>query len=199
MMHPHLRMISFMVIMGLIVSGFLVGMDVLTRDRIERNRAFRLQSAVLTANGHSFTLGNFADVFEENIDTIETDEITFYVDQASGNISFLVEGGGVWGPISAVMTLEPDFRTIVAVRVLSQEETPGLGGVVAETDYLAKYVGVVLDEEGGINITHSRTGADNEVDAITGGTRTSYEFQDMINATYAIARQAWAALGGNDE
>ncbi len=199
MMHPHVKIISFMVVLGLIVSGFLVGMDLLTRDRIERNQAYRLQAAILAANDYDFTIGNFAEVFEANIDTIETDEITFYVDQDSGNISFVIEGGGVWGPITAVMTLEPDFRTIVAMRVLSQEETPGLGGVVAEADYLAKYVGVILDPETGINITHNPTGADNEVDAITGGTRTSASFEWMINQRYQTAKQVWEDRGGDDE
>ncbi len=201
-MNPQVRILVFVAIMGMITSGMLVAMDLLTRDRIEENQAFSLYSAVLNANNHAHTTANFRDVFEEYIVESEIDGITFFEDTESGNVSFVVEGGGVWGPIGALITLESDLKTIVSVRILFQEETPGLGGVIADPQYLEKYQGVALDIENpssAIRITHNRTGNDNEVDAITGGTRTSNSFQTIFNTGYAAALEAWMNQGGENE
>ena len=200
-MHPHLRILVFVSILGLITSGMLVGMDLLTRDRIAENQVFSLYSAVLSSNEHAHTTANFRDVFEENIVETEIEGITFFEDINSGNVSFIVEGGGVWGPIIALITLESDLRTIVTIKILYQEETPGLGGVIADPQYLEKYEGVVLnleDPENGINITHNKTGADNEVDAITGGTRTSNSFETIFNSGYVEALELWLNQGGGN-
>jgi Na+-transporting NADH:ubiquinone oxidoreductase subunit C len=189
-MKQNLKLIVFVLILGLLTSGLLVGVDALTRDRIEQNKIAQLKAAVLDANRVSYNFGNIHSVFDDEIETIVIDELTFYLHTASGNVSYTFIGGGVWGPISGVVTLEDDFETIVAIKVLKQEETPGLGGIIAEAKYLANFVGIKMVPSLQIN-KDSSANQPNEVDAITGATRTSEAFEIIMNDQYDMYRAAW--------
>ncbi len=182
-MNQYVKMIIFVIFMGIFTSVLLVGVEVFTAERIEENQLANLYSAVLEANDETYTQANIADVFHDTIDVIEEDGLTLYVHVESGTISYRVEGQGVWGPIIGVVTLEPDFETIKRITILDQEETPGLGGVIEERDYLDTYVGKSLYP----SLTISRTADmddENEVDAIVGGTRTSGNFETIMNEEY---------------
>lgn len=186
----HLKLVLFVVILGAITSLLLLGMDQLTRDRIQANEEAEIKATLLNAYNIEYTYANIHDVFDEHVETREIDGLTFYLEEESGAVSFHFEGGGVWGPIVGIITLESDFETIVAIAVLQQEETPGLGGVVAEAPYLAKFVGAKLVPE--LNITKTPTAGElNEVDAITGATRTSNAFQNILNNAYAVHLDVW--------
>ncbi len=192
-MNQYIKMLVFVVFMGVFTSALLVGVELITAERIEANQEANLYMAILDANDVSYTQANIADVFESEIEIIEEDGLTFYVHRDSGSISYRIEGGGVWGPIIAIVTLEDDFETIKAIRILEQEETPGLGGVIEDRDYLANYVGKSMYPE--LNITHNADPDDpNEVDAIVGGTRTSNNFQDIMNEEYQRYREVFDTI-----
>ena len=193
-MNQYVRMFIFVLILGGITSILLLGMDALTAERIEANQNANLYAAILNSNDVEFTFGNINEVFEESITVKEADGLTFYIHGTSGNVSFVFLGGGVWGPIEGVLTLQSDFETIVAMKILQQEETPGLGGIIADPNYLAKYEGVSMVPE--IEITHSNQGQDNQVDAITGGTRTSASVEIILNNAYADHLAAWQNISG---
>jgi Na+-transporting NADH:ubiquinone oxidoreductase subunit C len=125
---------------------------------------------------------------------------TFYEDKASGTITFgfgPTFGGGVWGPIIGLLSLENDFTTIVRISVLQQEETPGLGGIVATRAYLdtfeGKTIGLGDDAISIIKDLDVLTAATNEVRSITGATRTSTQFDIILNNAYAAHRLVWEA------
>jgi Na+-transporting NADH:ubiquinone oxidoreductase subunit C len=189
-MKQNLKLIVFVLILGSLTSGLLVGMDALTRDRIIQNEAAQLKGAILSANEVSFNSANIHDVFDEVIEIIEVDGMTFYQHKTTLNVSYEYTGGGVWGPISGVVTLKSDFETIVKIAVLQQQETPGLGGIIAEAKYLANFVGIKMIPTLEINKDGSPN-KENEVDAITGATRTSEAFEIIMNHTYEVYRAAW--------
>ena len=189
-MNQYVKMILFVIILGTITSVLLLAGDYLTKDLIEENKAADLKSAILEANDIAYTFSNIHDVFEEKIDTIEIDGYTFYLDKASGSVSYLFEGGGVWRPIIGIITLESDFETILNVSILQQEETPGLGGVIAEPGYLSTFVGIKMIPQIEINKDTSAN-AENEIDAITGATRTSKAVELILNNAYAEHKTAW--------
>ncbi|HOI46890.1 MAG TPA: FMN-binding protein [Bacilli bacterium] len=193
-MKPYFRMIFFVLIMGAITSIFLVGMDALTKDRILANQEAELKSTILDAYNISYNLTNIHTVFDSSVTKETRDGITFYIDQVSGSVSYVFEGGGVWGPIIGVITLQNDFETIVKITILQQEETPGLGGVVAETQYLANFIGKKMLPS--IQIIKNATDSPNEVNAISGATRTSNAFANILNTSYASAKTAWDARNG---
>lgn len=189
-MKQNLKLMMFVLILGILTSGLLVGVDALTRDRIVQNQAAQLKSAILDANEISYNFGNIHDVFDEEIEVITVGELTFYEAKESKNVSYEYTGGGVWGPISGVITLNADFETIVAIKVLNQQETPGLGGIIAEAKYLANFVGIKMVPTLQIN-KDSSANLPNEIDAITGATRTSEAFEIIMNDNYVVYKAAW--------
>jgi Na+-transporting NADH:ubiquinone oxidoreductase subunit C len=188
----------FILILGTVTSVLLLGTYKLTEDRIALNADIKLRSAVLDGFGIAYTTSNINDIFESDVDVIEYESaegnITFYVDSISGAVSFEYSGGGVWDTITGVLTLESDLVTIRKVAVLEQAETPGLGGVVATDQYLANFEGILMTPQLEINKDDSDNAA-NEVDTITGATRTSKAFEDMLNSTYTYAMVVWEAQG----
>lgn len=194
-MKRYLNMVWFILILGTLTSVVFVGMEVWTRPLIDANAANELKSIVLSANDISFNTGNISSVFDENIETEKVGEYTFYVEKNSGRVSYQFSGGGVWGPIIGIITLENDKETIRQIRIMQQEETPGLGGVVADLKYLAKYVGIMIVPQIEVNIPDSAANKPNEVDSITGATRTSKAFEQILNDNYAERVSALAQIG----
>jgi Na+-transporting NADH:ubiquinone oxidoreductase subunit C len=200
-MKEYLRMIVFVLIMGILTSGLLVGMDALTAERIAENESADIKTTIMDAYGIAYTSTNLHEVFASSIDVVTSGDFTFYVDRISGSVSYEFIGGGVWGPISGVITLKSDFVTIQSIAVLDQEETPGLGGRIAEPDILGRFVDIVLDLDGveysagGIRFLEinkdTAANAANEIDSIAGATRTSDRFEIIFNTSYAAAKAAW--------
>jgi len=188
-----MKMLVFVLALAVGTSAVLLGMEELTADRIEANAEIELQQTILDAYGISYNTGNINEVFASSVDVIEEDGLTLYVDTNSGAVSFEFTGGGVWGPISGVLTLESDYETIKSVTVLQQEETPGLGGVVANPQYLATFEGVLMTPE--LMIEKDTSANDpNEVDSITGATRTSDAFELILNNAYEAHQSLWQSL-----
>lgn len=197
-MKQYIKLLLFVIILGTVTSGLLVGMDLLTKDRIALNKEAQIKSAILDAYQIKYNITTVHDIFSESVTVIQYEGVdTFYVDNQTGQISFIFEGGGVWGLIRGVITFESDFRTVVNLSILTQSETPGLGGVVAEKWYLDKYRGVVFATESPyILVRHGSTAnLPNEVDAITGGTRTSEKFEQILNTAYADFKAKWQIVG----
>lgn len=93
------------------------------------------------------------------------------------------------GPIRGFLTLEEDLETIKGIQIIYHEETPGLGGVVAEAWYLDMYKGKKKLDQGIIIKKDADASSDNEVDAITGATMTSNAFQLLINENYKLRKE----------
>lgn len=213
-MNANVKMIVFVLILGLFTSGLLVGMDALTKDRIEANKNIDIQTTVLLANNFSstdFTVATINEFFNQKIETITIESngqtYTFFVGKDTGFITYRFIGGGVWGDIIGMITFESDFETIVKITILEQQETPGLGGVVAEAPYLAQFIGKIFDATNEtypapndaliryleINKDNNPTNKANEVDTIAGATRTSKSFEFLLNQNYQIHRALWNA------
>lgn len=191
-MNQNLKMMIFVVILGLVTSALLLGANALTEDRIELNKEAKLKSAILDGFDIEYNFTNIHDVFDDSVTILEEDGYTFYVNDLTGSVAYRFEGSGLWGPIIGILTLESDFETIVRITILEQEETPGLGGVVAERPYLDNYVGVKMTPS--IDVTKEGATEPNQVDAITGATGTSNAFEGILNDNYDEYSAAWQAL-----
>ena len=192
-MSQYLKMLVFVLFLAAGTSAILLGMDELTADRIEANKEIELQQTILDAYDISYTTTNINDVFQSSVDVIEENGLILYVDKNSGSVSFQYNGGGVWGPIIGLLTLESDYETIRSIAVLQQEETPGLGGVVASPQYLETFEGILMIPE--LKIEKNTASNDpNEVDSITGATRTSDAFEQILNDAYIAHQSMWQNL-----
>lgn len=191
------KILGFVMAMGVITSTLLIGMDVLTSERISRNEQALLQSKVLDAFDIQYNTSNIYDTFTRSVEEVELsidgETVTVYRNPETGSIGFQIEGGGVWGPIIGVLTLNEDLKTIENVGILAQQETPGLGGRIVELPYLEKYEGVVFDPN--VEVLKEGATAPNQVDAITGATSTSNAFQSILNQSYEEIVPAYATLG----
>jgi Na+-transporting NADH:ubiquinone oxidoreductase subunit C len=213
-MNKYIRMLVFVGLLGGISGGLLFSAGLATNTLILANEQALLKSEILTAHGIEFNFTNIHDVFDGAITTITIERdygdkedfaFTFYQDNTSGLITYQfgpIFGGGVWGPILGIITLDSldeDISTIVRISILKQEETPGLGGIVATRKYLDNFVNktIGLEEDAlfiikGLNPVGA---ADNQVPAITGATGTSSRFQTILNRSYAAHKAVWDTRG----
>lgn len=186
-MKDQIKMIVFVVLLGIIASAILVGTDGFTKQIIADNEDYSLKSTILNAFEISYTEADLFDVYQSEITEKDINDATYYF-SSDGSVGFEVEGKGLWGPIRGFLTLEDDLETIKGIQILYHEETPGLGGVVSEDWYLEKYKGKKMDK--GIVIKNdANPNSDNEVDAITGATMTSNAFELLLNENYQLRKE----------
>ena len=88
-----------------------------------------------------------------------------------------VTGMGLWGPVWGYVALEKDMNTVAGIIMAHKGETPGLGDEIATTKYQSKFIGkTIFEGDEFVSVTLRKGGAKDpahEVDAITGGTKTS--------------------------
>ncbi len=103
---------------------------------------------------------------------------------ADGRVVIPLVGKGLWDDIWGYIALEKDMSTVSGIVMSHKGETPGLGAEIATPAHQAKYKGKKLFENDDfVSITLRKGGAKDpahEVDAITGGTKTSEGVTNML-------------------
>lgn len=101
-----------------------------------------------------------------------------------GRVVIPVTGMGLWGPVWGYVALEKDMNTIAGIIMAHKGETPGLGDEIATAKYQAKFVGkTIFEGDEFVSVTLRKGGAKDpahEVDAISGGTKTSDGVSAML-------------------
>lgn len=178
-MRNALRVIIFVLLMSTFSGILLVGVNVYTAPLVAKNEELKLKSSVLDALEISYHKSDILEIFDKNVKTALVDKYSFY-HAPDGAVAFEFFGPGLWGPITGIVSLEKDLKTIRKIKVTHQEETPGLGGRIAESDYLKQFKNKKITPR--LIFTPEGTAAqDNEVDAITGATGSSRAFEKLIN------------------
>ena len=119
-------------------------------------------------------------VFNDNFEIKKIGNTLYYISKTvdSGTIVFKTEGPGLWSVIEILLAVDPSFDTLYGLRVLAQAETPGLGGRIAEIEFQERFRGVEIRPE--LRIVKFAS-AVNEVDAVTGASKTSEALEKIIN------------------
>ena len=117
---------------------------------------------------------------------------------ADGSVVVPLYGAGLWGPIWGYVALASDMNTIKGIVLDHAGETPGLGAEITTAKHQAMYVGkTVFEGEELVGITLKKGGADknnlHQVDAITGGTKTSDGVSAMIKDCLVSYKPYFAA------
>ena len=126
-----------------------------------------------------------------------------------GSVVVPLYGAGLWGPIWGYVALAPDMNTVKGIVLDHSGETPGLGAEITTAKHQALYVGkTIFEGEELVGITLKKGGAAegalHEVDAITGGTKTSDGVSAMIKdclvsyQPYFVAVKAAAEQKSNE-
>ena len=94
-----------------------------------------------------------------------------------GRVVIPVTGMGLWGPVWGYVALEKDMDTVAGIIMAHKGETPGLGAELSPPKYQANFVGkTIFDGDKFVSVKLRKGGAKDpahEVDAISGGTKTS--------------------------
>ncbi|WP_064976534.1 NADH:ubiquinone reductase (Na(+)-transporting) subunit C [Alistipes provencensis] len=131
-----------------------------------------------------------------------------------GRVVIPVTGMGLWGPVWGYVALEKDMDTVSGIIMAHKGETPGLGAEIATPKYQANFVGkTIFEGDKFVSVTLRKGGAKDpahEVDAISGGTKTSdgvtamlynslENYLPLLEAKRAAATTAPAAKVSNEE
>ncbi|MGL1893031.1 MAG: FMN-binding protein [Spirochaetaceae bacterium] len=120
------------------------------------------------------------DTFSSNFNIITRGDRKYFVSQTnrSGSVVLVREGPGLWSILELLIIVQSDLKSLESITVLSQGETPGLGGRVTEREFLDQFENILVRPQ--LSIV-KRAKKDNEVDAISGATATSKGVEDIIN------------------
>ncbi len=186
----------FAIVLGTVCAFLLTGARETLKGRQDANRkAERIRNvlAVLGAeSGEEVSNDELIRIFEERVQVKEGegDALTLYryTDPTTKEVSAIAipfEGPGLWARIKGYLALEPDMKTIKGVTFYEQEETPGLGGDIAEAPFCNQFIGKqIFDKNGkpGFYVTKPDMAKGiNEVDGISGATITCDKVTEMLN------------------
>ena len=138
-MNGKFKDVLFVLILGSVSTVMLLGIQNYTSPIIKKFEELKRKSTILDAASVIYSKDNIEELFEKNIREVKGEEIVYYLSRENYYI-FEFEGRGLWGPIKGVITLNQDLETLESLRILSQEETPGLGSRITEEAFLSTFV-----------------------------------------------------------
>jgi Na+-transporting NADH:ubiquinone oxidoreductase subunit C len=174
------------------VSAFFIGIlsfvYLFTKSTVVRNESLFLKKSVLyTAQIEvSDSPVEIERVYKEKVEEIKdtAGNIQYYsvvADSGTTVAVFQSSGQGLWGVIKGHVGLKSDLETIAGIDFTVHTETPGLGARIAESWFKEQFRG----KKGELKRVPegTKSGNENEFDAITGATVTSKAVESMINKT----------------
>lgn len=181
-MKDKIFMFVFIIILGSVLTTVLVAVESYTTPTIERNAELKRKSSILQALEIPYNIESIEQVFLDNIRGRGTDDEKYYIVE-DGRLAFLFGGSGLWGPIAGVMAMDGDMRNIKRVEIMHQEETPGLGGRIAEREFLDRFNEKIFAPVLAL-VPEGKAVAENEIDSITGATMSGEAFLNILNGSY---------------
>ena len=194
-MNSIVRSVIFMFITALVFTSIVTVVKITNEDRIVRNRKIKLQRTILNVLG----LNRDKELSPEKISIIYNKRIkegkvgnrtlyTCYDDDGKTvtGYAFPVDGPGFWGPVYAMAAVNPDATKLLGVSFYRHTETPGLGGRISEDWFSGQFKGLSLELKGNEKQYFYLTPEgdkkrENELDAITGASRTSDAVETFLN------------------
>lgn len=127
----------------------------------------------------------------------------YIVRDASGEVKTLilpVHGAGLWSTLYGFLAIEGDLRTTQALKFYQHAETPGLGGEIDNTNWLAQWRGkLVFDDQWKPSIKLAKGTVDpsdpqlvHKVDGLAGATLTARGVENLIN--FWLGEQGYGPL-----
>jgi len=186
--------ILFMVLVTVVFISAVSGIYLNTKEKVLLNESNFQKMAVLNVAGVEYPEGKPQEIREiynrsvTEIGMIDGEPAYYEVELPSGGSGYVVytSGAGLWGEIVAVFGFDQSLATLTGVEFVEQNETPGLGARITEDWFKEQFRGkkgpFVLVEEGTANQA-------NELDAITGATRTSNAVLKIANEVFEVAQK----------
>ncbi len=175
--------VLFSFVLTFSIAFILTGAHLFTTPIVEDNELERRQGAVLRAMG--IHLDDRDDVFAtySRLDSRGDGLYRYSTEDDRLLIARVFSGPGVWGQIQGVIGVDAAARRIIGVEILDHQETPGLGGRVADARFLSQLQGERFDENGivmNIRGPGNYDPDDGRIDGITGATGTTRAFDRIL-------------------
>lgn len=177
-----------MLLVTIVCISVVTGLHLSTKDLVEANEELYLRRAVLRAAHVDFP-DNFQQtnaIYEQQVSVDSSGDRTVYIverEEAPTAYVLPVQGAGLWGPIELLVGFAENYTTLTGIGVLSQNETPGLGARIEELWYQEQFNG----KEGPFTMVEEGSADEkDEIDAITGATRTSEAMLGIMNRAVQI-------------
>ncbi len=193
--------LAYTVLVTFVVSFVFVGLlafaNELTRDKAEANSLIMERRAVLNALGVPYSSdAEVLDVYKREVEQVHLGGLAIERAIVDGRVveAARFSGPGLWGTITGVIGVTPDLSEIVGLDIISQSETPGLGGRIGESWWKAQFQGEKIPA-GRIDVAAGsgrgdKDKANGKVDAVTGATITSRAMESIINRTLEALKEA---------
>ncbi len=152
-----------------------------TADYIAQNRIAYddfIKAYVLDAEGNVIEGEDVFELLNDLKGAYESGKFPVFEAQ-DGRVVIPVIGTGLWGPVWGYVALDKDMNTVAGIIMDHKGETPGLGAEIATAKYQSKFIGKqIFDGNEFVSVKLRKGGATqagiaHEVDAISGGTKTS--------------------------
>ena len=173
--------IIFLTLVVLLSVVALTLVDGVTAERIAANKreAIKQMLAALFPAMADFAYDEetgLYSLYDERAVTIDEETGESSVDQSFPAVgyAFMTDGKGYGGKIGILVGLETN-RALRGIRVISHQETPGLGAKITDTGFLDQFAGLVPAQ-----LMLARDGG--AVDAITGATISSRAVAEGVSA-----------------
>ena len=178
----------------LAVAGAVAGLAIVlvfqwADPQIQAHRAAALRAAVLEvlsepASYQSLyvTPGGLSEAAPDGVDTVRAEKVFLGFDESGDPVGYAVTGAepGFQDFIGLIFGYDPAAGRLLGMKVLESKETPGLGDkIFKDMDFVNGFQGVETPIVG-VKLG-AATGADNEVDMITGATISSRTVIGIIN------------------
>ena len=173
--------IIFLTLVVLLSVVALTLVDGVTAERIAANKreAIKQMLAALFPEMADFVYEEetgLYSLYDERAVTVDEETGESSVDQSFPAVgyAFMTNGKGYGGKIGILVGMEID-RALRGIRIISHQETPGLGAKIINVDFLSQFAGLVPDQ-----LVLARDGG--AVDAITGATISSRAVAEGVAA-----------------
>ena len=170
-------MLLVLTVIGAVSGGILAGVFHVADPLIQANREKELKEAIFVV------LPEAKDykILEKGIDKAKV--IVYQGLDADGRpvgLAFIADGGGFQGNIRIMVGLSVDYLKLKGIKVLEQNETPGLGNRIKEPAFEGQFKGLEIKPKVEY-IKYRKPEKPNQITAITGATISSDAVVKNIN------------------
>ena len=186
-MNSTAKIIIVLTLITVISGGVLAVLDTYTKPRIEAYQNQLKKEAV-------------SEVLLDNVkvETLEKNNLTYYKATKNKKVvayAFQASGGGYQSELVVMVGVTADFSEIIAAKIISQVETPGLGTKIENDSSNKEHPTWFMDQFKGLKINpaityvkNAKPSKDTEVQAITGATISSAAIVDILNKQIKAAK-----------
>ncbi len=173
-MNKVIQMLLVLTGIGIISGGLLAMVDIWADPLIAANKKAETEAAIfrVQSEGKSYEALTNAGFEVYKVKNENAEEVGY---------ALVYEGNGFQGKIRLICGLSADLEKILALEILDQVETPGLGTVITEPRYTEQFINLQTSPTIEI-IKGVEPSKPTEVQAITGATISSKAVVAIINS-----------------